>query len=181
MMFSAEEHWIRWWCAPWEWAHADWKEVFAHHCGVAREDCAELLITRYDVFLRSVGVAPSQPPPPVDSLMQWLQLDEAQRQRALSLASRICFGPVGKASVEDASHAYEPWCRMVAKALRPGLWLNASVSDARVLLAAWVGEPCWSRLRLLWAPGVLPPPGDEIPLNKLNTLWFSVLWRVVTP
>ncbi len=180
-MLSAEEHWIRWWCAPWEWAHADWIDVFADHCGMTREDCTELLGTRHDVFLHSVGVVPSQPPPPVDSLMQWLQLDTTQQQRALSLAGRICFGQGGQASPDDAGQVHEPWCRAVAKALRPGLWLDPSVSDARVLLAAWAGEPCWSRLRLSWAPDALPPPCAELPENKLQTLWQSVLWRVSTP
>jgi hypothetical protein len=61
------------------------------------------------------------------------------------------------------------------------LWLDASVSDARLLLAAWAGEPCWSRLRLSWAPDALPPPGAALPENKLQTLWHSVLWRVTTP
>lgn len=180
-MLSAEEHWIRWWCAPWEWAHADWIGVFAHHCGVTREDGTELLGTRHDVFLHSVGVVPSQPPPPVDSMMQWLQLGDAQQQQALSLAGRICFGQGGQASADHAGHVHEPWCRAVAKALRPGLWLDASVSDARVLLAAWAGEPCWSRLRLSWAPDVLPTACAELPENKLQTLWHSVLWRVTTP
>ncbi|MFP3926660.1 type III secretion protein [Pseudomonas sp. W5-36] len=180
-MLSAEEHWIRWWCAPWEWAHADWIGVFAHHCGVTREDGTELLGTRHDVFLHSVGVVPSQPPPPVDSMMQWLQLGDAQQQQALSLAGRICFGQGGQASADHAGHVHEPWCRAVAKALRPGLWLDASVSDARVLLAAWAGEPCWSRLRLSWAPDVLPTACAELPENKLQTLWYSVLWRVTTP
>ena len=178
-MLSVEEHWIRWWCAPWEWAHDDWIDVFADHCRMTREDWVELLGTRHDVFLHSVGVVPSQPPPPVESLMQWLELDETQQQRALSLAGRICFGQRGQASADDAVH--EPWCRAVAKALRPGLWLDASVQDARVLLAAWAGDSCWSRLRLSWAPDTLPPPCPELPENKLQTLWHSVLWRVTTP
>ncbi|HEX8588335.1 type III secretion protein [Pseudomonas sp.] len=180
-MRSAEEHWVRWWCAPWEWAHPDWIEVFADHCGVTREDCAELLGTRHNVFLHSVGVAPSQPPPPVDSLMQWLQLGDAQQQQALSLAGRICFGQGQQASRDDAGYVHEPWCRAVAKALRPGVWLDGSVNDARLLLAAWAGESCWSRLRLSWAPDALPPPCAELPENKLQTLWHSVMWRVTTP
>jgi hypothetical protein len=180
-MLSAEEHWIRWWCAPWEWAHADWIDVFAAHCGMTREDCAELLPTRHDVFLHSVGVIPGQPPPPVELLAQWLQLGEVQQEQALSLAASICFGQNDHASANDAEPLHEPWCRAVAKALRPGLWLDASVNDARVLLAAWAGESCWSRLRLSWAPDALPSPCAGLPANKLQTLWHSVLWRVTTP
>jgi hypothetical protein len=180
-MHGVEEHWVRWWCTPWEWAHADWIDVFADHCGLPRDDCAQLLGTRHNAFLHSVGIVPSQPPPPVEALMQWLQLSETQRALSLSLAGRICFGQGNLVGIDDAAQAHEPWCRAVAKALRPGLWLDASVNDARVLLAAWAGELCWSRLRLFWAPDALPAPCADLPDAKLQTVWHSVLWRVKNP
>jgi hypothetical protein len=36
-------------------------------------------------------------------------------------------------------------------------------------------------LRLTWAPGDLAETFVDLPANKLQTLWQSVLWRVMTP
>jgi len=107
--------------------------------------------------------------------VQWLQLSPVQQDHALNLAASICLG-----RVTPGEDAHEIWCRAVAKALRPGAWLAPAVHDPRQLLAAWAGTSCWARLRLSWAPGALPLVPDEMPANKLQTLWQSVLWRVTT-
>ncbi|WP_341957594.1 type III secretion protein [Pseudomonas sp. RC10] len=174
-MADADQRWIQWWCAPWQWAHGDWLARFAEDSGLPTSELSGVLRTRHGAFLHSVGIAPSQPPAPVEPVLQWLTLDPAQQQAALHLAQSICLGRV----TDESPH--ERWCRAVAKALRPGVWLDASVHDPRELLAAWVGEDCWSRLRLNWAPGAVPDAVIEMPVGKLHTLWQSVVWRASTP
>jgi len=177
----SEERWIQWWCAPWQWAHPDWMTRFLERSGLPPTDITNLLQVRHGAFLHSAGIEPSQPPPPVDALLQWLALDALRQRQALKLAGRICL--IGSADGEPDSDPgpHETWCRSVAKALRPGTWLDVRVDDPRLLLAAWTGETCWPRLRLSWAPDAVSLTFVELPLKKLQTLWQSVLWRVMTP
>jgi hypothetical protein len=182
-MHNADERWIQWWCAPWQWAHADWKAAFAAQCGLELADCDDVLRSHHNVFLQHVGIQPSQPPEPIAPLMQWLDLSAVQQRQALALVGRICQGR----TVDDDGAAHEAWCRAVAKALRPGTWLSHDRHDPQRLLAAWVGEDCWSRLRLSWSPDQASRDIQatrniiDVPANKLQTLWQSVLWRVSTP
>ncbi|WP_296187447.1 type III secretion protein [Pseudomonas sp. UBA1879] len=174
-MLDADQRWIQWWCAPWQWAHGDWLTRFAEDSRLPLSALSGVLRTRHGLFLHSVGIAPSQPPVPAASVLHWLALDAVQQQYALNLAASICLGRV----IDESPH--ERWCRAVAKALRPGAWLDARVQDPRELLAAWVGQDCWSRLRLSWSPDAVPDAVIEMPVGKLHTLWQSVLWRASTP
>ncbi|WP_296262359.1 MULTISPECIES: type III secretion protein [unclassified Pseudomonas] len=197
-MHDRDARWIQWWCAPWQSAHPSWMALFAERSGLPVVDAQQLLRGRHDAFLQSVGITPSQPPEPPASWVQWLMLNADQQREALTLAGSICLGPAANRPVliaDDQSRAdrwpeehalrHEAWCRSVAKALRPGVWLAPSINDPRLLLAAWAGEACWSRLRLSWAPdeiqqNAIEPPVAELPPNKLQTLWQSVLWRVTS-
>jgi hypothetical protein len=184
-MHSAEERWIQWWCAPWQWAHPDWTSRFLECSGLPPTDLADLMRVRPAAFLQGVGIAPSQPPPPVDALLQWLALDADGQRQALNLAGRICL--LGPAQSEAANAPdsvpgqHETWCRSVARALRPGTWLDVNIDDPRLVLASWIGETCWPRLRLSWPPDSVPQTVAHLPSNKLQTLWQAVLWRVMTP
>lgn len=173
------EKWVQWWCCPWHWAHPQWKGQFAASCGLSIRDCESLMGSRHVEFLQSAGVAPSQPPPePSENLLLWLALRPAHRELALALAQRICFAPRDLPAPADDSDML--WCQRLAKALRPGLWLDPEVTDARPLLGAWLGEGCWSRLRLAWAPGEVAESFGLMPANKLQTLWHAVLWRLAS-
>ncbi|WP_256601510.1 MULTISPECIES: type III secretion protein [unclassified Pseudomonas] len=170
-----DKHWIQWWCAPWHVAHRGWIEPFVEACGWPMAQAHQLLLGRHSAFLSSVGIAPTQPPEPNEGVVQWLRLTDDQRHQALQLAASIC---LGLRVPGDGGAADEAWCRAVAKALRPGAWLDPATQDPRALLAAWAGEACWSRLRLSWAPDALQPAFNDLPSNKLQTLWQAVLWRV---
>ncbi|WLG46818.1 type III secretion protein [Pseudomonas sp. FP1740] len=180
-MQGSDERWIQWWCAPWHWAHPDWKIRFVERCGFSAGDCDAVLSSYHSVFLQYAGIAPSQPPAPVAPLLQWLELDAGRQRQALSLVGRLCLPPHREVVVEDVEAAHEAWCRAVTKALRPGLWLDPDIYDPRLLLAAWVGEVCWSRLRLQWSPDESTLTFIDMPANKLQTIWQSVLWRIATP
>lgn len=169
-----EADWVNWWCCTWRWMHPGWQPQLAPFTPVSR--------SRHTDLLNCLGVTPSQPPVPQVDAMHWLSLTEQQQTQALALVAAICFAnPALQAQVSDEQWA---WCRGLAKALRPGLWLGAEVFDARCLLGAWLGEGCWSRLRLAWAPDeVLVPvlvPVLNVPARKLDALWHAVLWKVLT-
>jgi hypothetical protein len=178
-MRDDDARWIQWWCAPWEWAHPAWKARFLALNGLSEGDPIDSPQGHHTAFLRSTHIEPAQPPVPVDAVLQWLTLTTDQQQQALYLAGRICLTSMGDA--QSLGSAHEAWCRAVAKALRPGAWLDPAIDDPRLLLAAWIGEHCWSRLRLSWPPHAVQPATTDMPSNKLQTLWQSVLWRVMTP
>ncbi|MFY1663055.1 type III secretion protein [Pseudomonas sp. Pseu.R1] len=174
-MDTVNARWIQWWCAPWQGAHPGWIEPLARACGWPAMGAEQLLRGRHAAFLSEVGITPSQPPEPVDGIVQWLSLSAGQQALALRLVASTCLGwPLQ----DEENTTHESWCRAIAKALRPGAWLDSGLSDPRGLLAAWAGEACWSRLRLSWAPDVLSASVIDLPANKLHTLWHAVLWRV---
>ncbi|SEP66086.1 hypothetical protein SAMN03159444_00334 [Pseudomonas sp. NFACC02] len=180
-MSDSEARWIQWWCAPWQWAHPAWKAPFLALVGAAEDDLMDAPQGLQTAFLHSAQIEPCQPPTPVNAVLQWLALPADQQHQALELAARICLTSVGDGKTQSPTSVYEGWCRAVAKALRPGVWLDPAIDDPRLLLAAWVGEDCWSRLRLSWPPQAVQPAVTNMPSNKLHTLWQSVLWRVTTP
>jgi hypothetical protein len=188
---AAQVRWARWWCEAWDWAHPDWKARFVGASGVSEQTFGSLMRSRHGAFLHATGVVPTQPPvleqPCAQNLMQWLALSDEQQEQALFLARRICYAPTdrlaGGATLQPllaSVHPHEQWCRSLAKALRPGAWLDSHSTDARLLLGAWVGEDCWSRLRLSWAPGEVGETLGQLPGNKLHTLWHAIFWRVNT-
>ncbi|UZE25642.1 type III secretion protein [Pseudomonas sp. B21-056] len=174
MNLSAEDRWVRWWCNPWDWAHPAWHSRFAGSAGLSISACEALMVGRHGVFLHSVGIDPSQPPMVAEPVLRWLELTPVQRDRALALAQGICFAPA------EPDGADGQWCRAVSKGLRPGAWLQPQCNDARLLLGAWLGTACWSRLRLAWPPDDIVEQPPQAPENKLETLWRAILWRVMT-
>ncbi|NWA02076.1 type III secretion protein [Pseudomonas gingeri] len=174
-----ELDWINWWCCTWRWAHPGWRlQLLAAH-GLDTGHASALAGSRHAELLEALGVMPSQPPPVDADVALWLSLTAEQREQALLLARSICCAPFPHQPTVAERHGQ--WCRSLAKALRPGLWLDQPTVDARVLLASWLGAPFWSRLRLAWAPGESLEPLADLPRQKLDTLWRAVLWRVATP
>lgn len=169
---AIEEVWTRWWCNPWQWAHPAWQLRFAEQHGLAIQACHSIMNSRHNMFVRSLGIQPSQPPEPFEPLASWIALTPSQRDKALVLATLICF------SQTETEGPDGQWCRALTKALRPGVWLAPEVVDVRLLLGAWVGREYWSRLRLAWPPGEVDDQPCEAPDNKLQTLWQAILWRV---
>lgn len=170
---TAEDRWVRWWCNPWDWAHPAWQSQFARSAGLSINACEALMVSRHGVFLQSVGIEPSQPPIVTEPVLRWLELTPLQRDQALALAQRICFAQT-KSDGADGQ-----WCWAVTRALRPGVWLPIESQDARLLLGAWLGATCWSRLRLAWPPDDVADRLAQAPENKLQTLWQAILWRVI--
>ncbi|MEO4017655.1 type III secretion protein [Pseudomonas rossensis] len=173
------EAWVEWWCCSWRWAHPEWQAQLSTVAGLGAGNWGAIAHSRHADLLRSIAIDPSQPPAICEDLMRWLALSPLQKDTALSLAGRVCFSSRHSAPLSNESH--DLWCQRFAKALRPGLWLDPGVEDERLLLGAWLGEVCWSRLRLTWAPGEVGEPLAHLPSSKLQTLWQAVLWRVTTP
>lgn len=170
-MTESAVRWVRWWCAAWQNAHPDWQAQAA-----LVQQAASCPHSRHALLSQAHGIVATQPPPPHQGLLQWLDLAESQRQRALQLARQICAAaPCEQTATQDAD---SDWCRSLGKALRPGLWLPTTALDPRLLLGAWAGPLCWSRLCLQWPPEALDTPPQELPAKRLDTLWSAILWRV---
>ncbi|KAA8712118.1 hypothetical protein [Pseudomonas cannabina] len=171
MRSTAEDHWVSWWCNPWQWAHPAWRSRFAEGCGLSVSDCDALMTSRHGLFLQAMGIEPTQPPAPTEVLSRWLALTVSQQDHALDLARRVCFA-------KEAEGADGQWCQGLAKALRPAMWLQPDSQDERLLLGAWLGPDYWPRVRLFWAPGEVAESLCDVPQNKLQTLWQAILWRI---
>ncbi|WP_223536958.1 type III secretion protein [Pseudomonas sp. GL-B-16] len=182
MQHASVQSWVRWWCDAWQGAHGSWRSGFAEHAGLALSVCEQVAQRQPETFMRFAGMMAPQPPAPDTNTLQWLALQPSQRQLALAMVEHIC--TPGRAGL-DPIDGHAPWCRSLAKALRPGLWLQSREPGAQLgvcLLEHWIGPHCWARLRLCWP--VRPTQAWDITLSasasgKLHTLWSAVLWRVI--
>lgn len=183
MTGASDQAWVRWWCEAWRGAHASWQAGFAKHVGLTLSACEALAQYQPEPFMRYTGMTSPQPPAPDANTLQWLALQPAQQQLALALVAQIC-NP-GRL-IDEAVDAHVLWCRGLAKALRPGLWIKAYEPEAEwgvSLLQPWIGRDCWTRLRLNWPmASSRTVERDETPIaaahTRLQTLWPAVLWRV---
>nr|WP_113865240.1 type III secretion protein [Brenneria salicis]NMN91774.1 hypothetical protein [Brenneria salicis ATCC 15712 = DSM 30166]RBP65841.1 hypothetical protein DES54_104106 [Brenneria salicis ATCC 15712 = DSM 30166]RLM31875.1 hypothetical protein BHG07_03490 [Brenneria salicis ATCC 15712 = DSM 30166] len=124
------------------------------------------------------------PPEPNSSLMQIGTLSAFQREQVLNLMAAVCQPQAPFAILTDDQIT---WCRRLAKALRPGLWLPPHLmfadrhADALTLLRARYGEACWPRLRLLfpqsWVTRSREPDG-VLPAGRLTALCDALIWKV---
>ncbi|SDH58526.1 hypothetical protein SAMN05216588_105305 [Pseudomonas flavescens] len=164
--------WIRWWYAAGDPASAGWNVCSG---GELAALAFRAPISRHACIADSRAVQLAQPPEPHQGLLRWIGLSHAEQLFTLHLVEGICAPsrPGGALSSAD-----EHWCRSLAKALRPGLWLPAGTVDARLLLGAWVGPQRWARARLQWPSVALDGLPQGLPGNRLDALWSAVLWRV---
>ncbi|WCG81400.1 type III secretion protein [Pectobacterium sp. A5351] len=143
------------------------------------------------------------PPDPLASLMQIGALDTMQRETVLRLMVRVC-QPTRNLDRADAEGI---WCERLAKALRPGLWLPATITfsasssasslpmssaigyqDALLLLRIRYGEACWPHLRLLFPRDAYRDgenqchiPTMSVPAARLNALCDALIWKASAP
>ncbi|MEE3661380.1 type III secretion protein [Brenneria sp. g21c3] len=126
------------------------------------------------------------PPEPQPSLMRIGELNVGQRTQILHLMAAVCLPSRHR---REISAERQIWCRRLAKALRPGLWLPdcctfAHETDALMLLRARYGEACWPRLRLLYPRGLVERVADfkhPLPAGRLNALCDALIWKVAAP
>ncbi|MFC6478787.1 type III secretion protein [Pseudomonas asuensis] len=181
MLIDTAKRWTQWWCNAWEEAHPTWKARFSEQVGLPLSICEQLAQHRCEAFMSFAEITTEQPPEPDDRVLQWLTLNAAQNELALMLVDHICSSGHSDLPTLDE---HDVWCRSVAKALRPGLWLHGHTADPRLLLGVWLGVRYWPRLRLYWPLDSLSDlAGHSLLLNaaavsKLQTLWPAVLWRV---
>ncbi|WP_260954409.1 hypothetical protein [Pseudomonas citri] len=176
-------NWLRWWAHGWSDAHPSWE--LAARCGVDAglfETCGKL---RYSWLSHRLEVRalPAQKPHP--ALLRLLLLEPQGRQRALELAVVICGGSEPLSTLDDACHT---WCRRMAKALQPGNWIPEGWRQypceeaGLLLLKAWVGQPCWEKLRLGFARGAVEAVEritmPAMPSSRLDAMWEAVSWHV---
>jgi len=171
-MDTLAERWIRWWYAAggplqpaWRVASDAGREALAISAPISRHECIAL----------GRAVRLTQPPEPHLGLLQWIALPEPLQALSLQLVERICAPGPHRAQCQPD---HEGWCRSLAKALRPGLWLPPESVDPRLLLGAWIGPQRWMRMRLAWPSATLGIPPQGLPQTRLDALWLAVLWHV---
>ncbi|MFC3395513.1 type III secretion protein [Brenneria rubrifaciens] len=127
---------------------------------------------------------PMQLPPalPAHSLMQIGALSVFQREQILNLMAAVC-QPLASSLVTEEQAT---WCRRLAKAMRPGLWLSEQAAfvdqhaEALCVLRARYGETCWPRLRLLFPQHWVTRCGEPqytLPAGRLTTLCDALVWK----
>ena len=184
MTIERDAIWLTFWYTPWRNMDASWlAELTEHHDLIATSQCLDAMTPQ---GLRAkFALNSSHAPSPDNTLISWLQVDEHQRQRACYLASEIALR--GSAN-ERLSPSDTEWCRHIAKALRPNVWLPAEMMSNHQdilglwLLKQWVADDIWQRLRL-WLPysqiGKLNQLADAtLPELRIQPLWHSIVWRI---
>ncbi|WCN12473.1 hypothetical protein GV054_05375 [Marinomonas mediterranea] len=88
---------------------------------------------------------------------------------------------------ESLSYDARRWARHIAKALMPGTWNIESLKPLSasqiglLLLKAWLSPPTWQRVQLRHSKSLVlsieSVPTPEIPIHRLNQLWYGVIWR----
>ncbi|EXU75772.1 hypothetical protein [Erwinia mallotivora] len=180
---EAALRWLRWWCIDcWLSADASWRQAEFYQLDDSR--LAALARTHHPVICQQLQLSPVVSAPD-NELLAWRDLPESQRQLALRLAAEVCWRDCTEALLLPEQ---QRWCRRIAQAMRPGLWLTEAeglpVNDGDInglwLLRLRAGPGCWPRMRLAFpAEQVrrmesLPQP-DAFP-PRLLPLWQAVLW-----
>ncbi|WOA51430.1 serine kinase [Dickeya solani] len=171
--------WSRWWCyGCLRQADPSWREAV-----VFSEDEMALAPVHHAAMRRRLGVAEALPPAPESTLLQLGQLDVEQRHQVLLLMAAVCRETPG-----DLPEMLAVWCRRLAKALRPGLWLPPSLAfdqqreqDALAILRSRFPQACWSRLQLLyprdWRDDAGQPLGEALPASRIAGLCDAIVWK----
>lgn len=174
--------WLRWWCIDsWLTADSSWRQAAFYQ--LDDERLAALARTHHALICQQLRLDVTVSP--VDSgLLAWLDLTAEQRQLALRLAAEVCWRDSTQALLLPEQ---QRWCRRIAQAMRPGLWLTEAeglpVTDGDInglwLLSLRAGS-AWPRLRLaccaqkVHAAERLPQASVFPP--RLLPLWQAVFW-----
>ncbi|WP_245929532.1 type III secretion protein [Brenneria roseae] len=174
--------WLTWWASGCVWqSDPSWKSeaIFP----VERQKARAFMHANIPLLSRHFDLPMQLPPEPVVSLMQIGTLSAFQREQILNLIAAACQPPAPSSVLTDEQIT---WCRRLAKALRPGLWLSQHVAftdgyaDALTLLRVRYGEICWPRLRLLFPQSWVTrcrKPEYALPAGRLNTLCDALVWK----
>ena len=170
--------WSEFWYRPWQHLRESWLEILP----IKSLELVETVAPRFlRVWLEVDDCVMAKP----DELtLRWMRLSPAcQNLAALLLAEIVRKG----ASDGQLTTPDEEWCRHLAKALRPGLWLSEAIlnTDPEVLLCLvilqFVEQELWQRLRVTLPYRAVQTAellaNEPLPRNRINQLWQSVLWR----
>jgi hypothetical protein len=170
------EQWLQWWARPWQWADPSWSDVIGER-QLSDAQFAWLSAVHPDRLGVAFGIQACSPTVPDPLIVNFLKARE-RWESLLAVVEHLC---TARATRPLPDENLRPWCRSVAKALRPGSWLPDENIDPLQLLAQWRGEVQWQRLRLLWPRGavmavtVLPCAEPR----RLDMLWRAALQRVL--
>ncbi|MEM0675075.1 serine kinase [Dickeya oryzae] len=174
--------WNQWWCyGCLQQADPSWFDA-------SRFDESDMALAsvHHTAIRHRLDLEEAYPPEPQNALLQLGQLAPPARHQVLVLIAAVCRETSG-----ELPQALAVWCRRLAKALRPGLWLPSSLAfsqhreqDALVILRHRFPAPCWSRLPLLyprsWRERAQELLSKDLPASRIASLCDAIIWKVVT-
>ncbi|WP_023639563.1 hypothetical protein [Dickeya zeae] len=174
--------WNQWWCyGCLQQADPNWFDASCFD-----ESDMTLASVHHTAIRHRLGLVEAYPPEPQNALLQLGQLEAMARHQVLVLIAAVCRETLG-----ELPQALAVWCRRLAKALRPGLWLPPSLTfsqhreqDALVILHHRFPASCRSRLQLLyprdWSERAQEPLSKDLPASRIASLCDAIIWKVVT-
>ncbi|OSM99595.1 MULTISPECIES: serine kinase [Lonsdalea] len=179
---DAQLKWVRWWAygcileADHSW------QVDAGLAG-GRTSLENLAPLQHRLLRARWGLPEGLPELPSEALWQLIALTPPQRIWVLELIASVCRAPEKPLPSEPSL-----WCRRLAKALRPGLWLPENLNftarrqhDALCLLRHCLSAAAWPRVRLLFprscSVGVEESPAVALPASRVNVLCDAAIWK----
>lgn len=175
--------WLRWWAIDcWLTAQHQWREAEFYRLG--DQQLILLARTHHRLFCERLQLSPLiAPVDPV--LLQLLLLPAAQRELALRLEAEVCWRGSTQATLLPEQ---QRWCRRIAQAMRPGLWLPVTLGiptpcadvNGLWLLRQRSGAQCWPRVRLAF-PKDRVLIVEQLPMmadfpQRLLPLWQAAVW-----
>ncbi|WP_407316475.1 hypothetical protein [Pseudomonas sp. nanlin1] len=171
------QYWLQWWARPWQWADPSWSAALVEQ-QLSDGQFAQLSALYPERIAPAFAVQPCAPALPDPLIAGLIQLS-GQREAVLAVVEHLCTARAKRALADES---LRPWCRSVAKALRPGSWLPDEGLEPLQLLALWRGEQEWQRLRLLWPRDAALAVNPSLPCSeplRLDRLWRAALQRVL--
>ncbi|UCZ75058.1 serine kinase [Dickeya zeae] len=174
--------WNQWWCyGCLQQADPSWFDASCFD-----ESDMALASVHHTAIRHHLGLAEAYPPEPQNALLQLGQLEAMARHQVLVLIATVCREASG-----ELPQALAVWCRRLAKALRPGLWLPPSLTfaqhreqDALVILHHRFPASCRGRLQLLyprdWRDCAQEQLSKDLPASRITSLCDAIIWKVVT-
>ncbi|TLV11730.1 type III secretion system protein [Klebsiella indica] len=176
--------WLRWWCIDcWLTAEPAWRQADFYQLDEAT--LRQLARTHHQQLCARLQL-PASIAAVDDTLLQLMQLSSPLRLRVLRLVAEVCWRD---SSRHTLTADQQRWCRRIAQAMRPGLWLTPppgiptgdGAIDGLWLLNLRCGPLCWPRVRLHFSPDRVQaverlPPLSDFP-SRLLPLWQAAIWQ----
>ncbi|RWR00994.1 hypothetical protein ED28_16220 [[Pantoea] beijingensis] len=182
--------WVVWWTEGyWQQVEESWHSLAFFH--QPQSLISRLLAMNPQLIAGQLGIDTRLPTAPHGLTRALLALSAEQRTVALRLTAGIGSFYPADAAAPPLDEEMLQWCKRIARALRPGVWLPEDLTlpwqiTSLMLLRHALPQGCWQRVRFLF-PSAWVVASEEIRddewaknimlINKLSPLWQAAFWR----